>query len=106
MVAPVSSARRSNRLPLGPLIRACTTSRPASAKRRYSGTESNGEVFGQGGVRENSNGQTFRCYHAVVDPVTMRGMGQQSAGQRLLGSGVETVYGNEQPLMAEAFADS
>ena len=105
-VAPVSSARRTRQLPLGPLSRTYTMRRPASERSGYSGTEGDGVTLRQGGVRVEDDGQPMRFDESVVDIIPMGGMGDQPSAQRFLRAGVHAIHRNEQPLTMEPFSDA
>jgi len=102
VVAPVSSARRTSRLPLGPLSRTYTMRRPASERSGYSDTEGDGVAVGEGLLRVEGHGQTCGLHQAVVDLIPMRRVGQQMPTERYLRAWVEAIHADQQPLSVKS----
>lgn len=105
VVAPVSTTRRTSRLPLGPVSRAYTIRRPASARRGYSGTEGDRVAVGQRLIRVEDQRQTLGFDQPVVHLIPGRRVRQQAPAEGTLGLGVQAVHRDQQPLATESLSD-
>ncbi len=106
VVAPVSRARRTTQLPLGPLSLAWTSRSPASERRGYSGTEKgDGVTLRERFFRVNGVGQPCGLHHSVVYLIPAGRMDQEAASDRLLRPGINPVHRDQQPLSVEPLAD-
>ena len=103
VVAPVSRARRTKRLPFGPRSLTYIIRRPASLSRGYSRSKGDRVTMRQGFVRVHGDTQPPDLHETIVNIVPMRGMGQQVPAKRYLGMGVHSIHGNKQPFSMESF---
>lgn len=105
MDAPVSTAKRSRRLPRRPDMRAYAMRSPASRTSRYSGTEGYGIAMRQVFVRVEDAGKPPGCDEPFVYLVFVRRMGQEPSAQRCLCPGFQAGYRNQEPFPAETLPD-